>query len=351
VLVQDALDQLYFLDNVGKLVWKKKLEGPILTDILLIDLYKNNKWQYACATSDSLHIIDYTGQEVSHYPKKSPQSGKDVKINIIDYSGDKNYRFLMTDSRGNIYLRDAQYRPLPGWNPKSLHAPFAITPFHIRVYKDYFISLQTNGMLSALNRRGQLYPGFPIKIQENVYNPLIIQRGNHPSTTRLIILTEEGKLYTYNLLGALQNKIQIPKTDYTARFILCPEVGSGNSYAIVRQDLDQVAVLDEQGNLLFEKKQEGEQTLNYQYYVFGSYQFYAITDPVKKKTYLYDVAGKAIHHLPLDNSGQEIKLFFTETTRQLLVYTSLNKSILKYELTVEERLETTKIEDPDLSAA
>jgi hypothetical protein len=343
LLVQDASYQLYFIDNLGRLVWKRKLEGPILTEILPVDIYKNNKWQYVCATSDYLHIIDYTGQDVNHYPQRLPQPGKDIRLNIVDYNHDKNYRILITDSKGNIYLRDTQYRPLPGWNPKSLHIPFAMTPFHLRVNKDYFVSLQTNGTLYALTRRAQVYNGFPIKIQEAVYNPLVVQKGASPSTTRLVVLTEEGKLYFYNLSGTLQNKIQLEKTDYTAKFIMCPERDGGNVYTIIRQDLNKVAVLDEQGRLIFEKEQEAEQNLIYDYYVFGAYKFYVITDPVKKKTYIYNTLGKTVNNIPLDNSGQETKLSFTEATRQLIVYTAFNKSILKYELTIED----VKKEDED----
>lgn len=335
LLVQDALHQLYFMDITGKLVWKKKLDGPIVTDIFPIDIYKNNKWQYICTTSDLLHIIDYTGQEVSPYPKKLPQPGKGIGLNLIDYNQDKNYRILLTDSKGDIYLRDTQYRPLPGWNPKSLHAPFAITPFHIRTHKDYFISLQTNGTVYALNRRGQVYNGFPIKLQDGLYNHLIVQKGNQPSTTRLVVLTEEGKLNVYDLLGSLRTSIQLEKTDYTAKFILCPEMGSGNNYVIIRQDLDKVAVLDEEGKVIFEKVQEAEKTLLYQYHVFGNYKFYVVTDPSKKKAYIYDVLGKLVNRVPLNSNGQPVSLFFKDATQQLIVYTTFNKSILKYSLTVE----------------
>jgi len=339
LLVQDALSQLYFVDDTGRLIWKKKLEGPILSDISVIDLYKNNKCQYLFATSEAIHLIDYTGQEVSPYPQKLPRSGKGVGVNIIDYNEDKNYRILITDARGNIYLRDMHYRPLPGWNPKPLHIPFAVTPFHIRVDKDYFLSLQINGTLHTLNRRGQLYAGFPINIKEPVYNPLIVQKGTHPTTTQLIVLTEEGTLNFYNLKGALQHSIQLEKTDYTVKFTLCSALEGSQSYAIFRQDLDKIAILDEQGKLLFEKEYESERALGCQYYVFGEYKFYVITDPIKKRTYIYNSGGKIINNsTPIHNNGQQVVLSFSEADQQILVYTSFNKSVLKYQLAIEEIL-------------
>jgi hypothetical protein len=339
LLVQDALSQLYFVDDMGRLIWKKRLEGPILTDISIIDLYKNNKCQYLFATSDAIHLIDYTGQEVSPYPQKLPRSGKGVGVNVIDYNQDKNYRILITDAKGNVFLRDMQYRPLPGWNPKPLHIPFAITPFHIRVDKDYFLSLQINGTLHALNRRGQSYAGFPIGIKESVYNQLIVQKGAYPTTTQLVILTEEGTLNCYNLKGTLQNSIQLEKTDYTVKFIISPALENSQSYAIFRQDLDKIAVLDEQGRLLFEKEYESERALVYQYFVYGEYKFYVITDPVKKRTYIYDTVGRLLNSTTIHNNGQQVALSFSEADQQILVYASFNKSILKYQLAIKEALE------------
>jgi len=345
LLVQDARSQLYFIDDMGRLIWKKRLEGPILTDIAIIDLYKNNKCQYLFSTSEAIHLIDYTGQEVNPYPQKLPRSGKGVGVNIIDYNHDKNYRILITDAKGNIYLRDMHYRPLPGWNPKSLNTTFAITPFHVRVDKDYFLSLHTNGILHSLNRRGQSYAGFPINIKESVYNPLIVQKGAQPATTQLIILTAEGTLNFYNLRGTLQNSIQLEKTDYTVKFILSPALESSQSYAIFRQDLDKITVLDEQGRLLFEKEYESERALVCQYYVFGEYKFYVITDPIKKRTYIYDSVGKIINNTtPIHNNGQQVGLSFSKDNQQILVYTSFNKAILKYQLAIEETLEERSVD-------
>jgi hypothetical protein len=340
LLVQDIRSQLYFIDDAGRLIWKKKLEGPILTDISVIDLYKNNKCQYLFSTSDALHLIDYTGQEVKPYPKKLPSPGKGVRTNVIDYNQDRNYRILITDARGNIYLRDMQYRPLPGWNPKTLHTPFAITPFHLRIDKDYFLSLQTNGVLHVLNRRGQAYAGYPVNMKELVDNPIIVRKGAQPATTQLIMLTEEGTLNFYNLKGILQHTTQLEKTDYTVKFILSPSVMDMQDYVIFRQDLDKITVLDEQGKLLFEKEYESERVLVCQYYAFGRYKFYIITDPIKKRTYIYDYMGRIINNSTIiHNNGQQIALSFLKDDQQILVYTSFNKSILKYQLAAGEVLE------------
>lgn len=338
LLVQDSLHQLYLVSPAGQLIWKKQLDGSILPEVLLVDLYKNNKWQYLCATPTSLHVIDYTGNEMNNFPRQLLAKGQGTAVNIIDYDRDKNYRILITDESGNIYLKDTQYRPLPGWNPKALQAPFAMTPLHLRVDKDYFIALQERGTLHVLNRRGQSCPGFPINVGEPVHNPLVIQQAKQAANTRLVVLTDTGKLNTYNLKGVLQSSVQLAKTQPTGKFTLVPNQDNKQHYVIFQQTVDKLMVLDERGQVLFEIPGEVDQTLVGQYYNYGSCKFYVVTDPEKGKTYLYNEFGKLIH-APFNNEGYPIQLFWAASSHQLTVYTTLGNQVHKYQfdvLTVDE---------------
>jgi hypothetical protein len=330
LLVQDSLHQLYLISPIGQLIWKKQLDGPILPEVLLVDLYKNNKWQYLCATATSLHVIDYTGNEVNNFPRQLLTKGHGTAVNIIDYDNDKNYRILITDERGNIYLKDTQYRPLPGWNPKALQAPFAVTPLHLRVDKDYFVALQERGTLHVFNRRGQSYPGFPINVGEPVHNPLVIQQAKSTINTQLIILTDTGKLNTYNLKGALQSSVHLAKTKPAGKFTLVPNQVDKQHYVIFQQMIDKLMVLDERGQLLFERPCEADQTLIGQYYKDGSYKCYVVTDVEKAKTYIYDETGRLIH-APFNNSGYPIQLFWTSSSHQLTAYTTFGNQVHKYQ--------------------
>lgn len=332
-LVQDSLHQLYLVSSTGQLIWKKQLDGPVLPEVQLVDLYKNNKWQYLCTTATSIHVIDYTGNEVNNFPRQLLTKGQGTAVNIIDYDRDKNYRILITDERGNIYLKDTQYRPLPGWNPKALQAPFTIAPFHLRVDKDYFIALQERGTLHVFNRRGQSYPGFPVSVGEPVHNPLVIQKAKQAANTRLVVLTDTGKLNTYNLKGVLQSSVQLAKTKPAGKFTLVPNQVDKQHYVIFQQDINKLIVLDERGQVLFEKPCEADQTLIGQYYNDGSYKFYVVTDVEKAETYIYDEFGKLIH-IPLSNSGYPIQLFWTASSHQLTVYTTFGNQVHKYQCDV-----------------
>jgi hypothetical protein len=339
LLVQDALHQLYLVDAVGELIWKKQLDGPLLPEVHAVDIYKNNKWQYLCATATSMYVIDYTGHEINGFPRPLLNNGQGIAVNIIDYDRDKNYRILITDEKGNVYLKDTQYRPLPGWNPKAFQGAFVRAPFHIRVSRDYFIALQEKGTLHVVNRRGQPYPGFPINVGESVHNPLIVRQAKQPADTRLVVLTDTGKLLTYNLKGGLQHSVQLAQTKSAVKFMLIPDQVNKQHYVILQQDIDKLVFLDEQGQVLFEQPCEADQTWIGQYYDYGSYKFYVVTDVDQAKTYIYDQTGKLIHE-PLGNSGYPIQLHWAASSRQLTVHTSLDNQIHKYQFDVLVNEET-----------
>ena len=52
ILVQDKANNLYLIANNGKILWKKKLESPILGEVFQIDFYRNSKF---AITSYSIH--------------------------------------------------------------------------------------------------------------------------------------------------------------------------------------------------------------------------------------------------------------------------------------------------------
>lgn len=331
VLLQDALYQLYLLDKRGVLVWKKSLDGPLVTNIAQIDFYHNNKLQYLLATDTFLYLLDRNGDKVAQFPHKLPHPGKLMYLHVVDYDGSKNYRFLTADQEGNIYLYDQYFKPLLGWNPKSLQGSFVDTPLHIRINsKDCFIALQRDGKLYVWNRKGKFYKGFPFDLKAMVDAPLIIKKGNTFANTTLTALTIAGELVAVNLEGIVKKKLKLHKTAPSSQFSLCPSQTSRDTYRIVRQDAAKIALLDEEGNLLFEKQYTPNKNRVLQYYDLGNHnKVYALTDSRQHFTYLYDQTGKLMLPQPL-NSSHKIGLVFSKKKHQLEVYSNFKERFSKY---------------------
>ncbi|MEO1300923.1 MAG: hypothetical protein AAFU83_01580 [Bacteroidota bacterium] len=350
VLCQDALYQLYFLDNVGNLRWKKGLTAPITTDVIEVDFYNNGKIQYLFCTTDSLHVIDCQGKEINKYPQKLTTSGDVAGLRMVDYARDKNYRWLIVDTHGNHYLKDKEGKPLPGWNPKALKGALASTPLHIRIKLDYFLTLKQDGYLHALNRRGQPYPGFPVYLAQNTHNPLVVQPGHTVGRTRLVTLSDAGKYHIWSLSGDLQHSGQMERLATTTKFILCPNEANTPTYAIIRKDLDKIVVMDEAGDICFEQPYEVPEILLCQYYDWGTHRVYAITDPLQQHTYLYDRNGAKLHTTPLDNSGA-LALDILEDQMHVKAHVSHKDTYSQYILPICGSGHDNQVSDPAVAFA
>src|SRR5204863_3027562 len=41
IMIQDSLNNIYLLTNNGKILWKRKLDSPVMSEIYLIDFFEN----------------------------------------------------------------------------------------------------------------------------------------------------------------------------------------------------------------------------------------------------------------------------------------------------------------------
>ena len=328
LLLQDTQHQLYLIDPAGKLLWKKTLDGPITTPIFEIDFYKNKKMQYLFATEKQLHLVDYYGRKVARYPQPLPDTQNPIQLNVVDYNGSKNYRFLLATCHGDIYLYDKHYRSLVGWKPKSLKQPFMAPPFHLRVQgNDYFIALQKSGDIHVLSRKGVPYPGFPTHLGAAALTPLWVQKGTKATKTLFTTLTEGGHRLVLSLSGALQERLLIPQAT-EAPLTLCPEQLRGQQYVMLRPGRRNMAVLDQAGKQLFEKP-HGAHKL--QYYALGTGKtLFVVIDTAQSLCYLYDSTGQPLCAQPLP--GHQVAVSYDTRIKKLLVCSCFEQQCCRYVL-------------------
>lgn len=116
ILVQDNKNNLYLMNNMGRVLWKRPLEGPIMSEIIQIDFYKNNKLQYLFNTANRLYIIDRNGNHVAKYPITLPSPATNG-LTVFDYDNNKEYRIFIALSDNRVYLFDKNGNRNPGFMP------------------------------------------------------------------------------------------------------------------------------------------------------------------------------------------------------------------------------------------
>lgn len=319
VAVQDSAYNFVLIGADGNVLWRDSLGESITSDIEQIDYYKNGKLQYFFSTKSGIHIIDRLGNYIEGFPVKLENTV--IKYaSVVDYDKSKRYRFLLADERGNLYLYNKQGVSLEGWGPRELTGKPASKPFHIRVRgRDCIVTVQQDGIVNVMNRRGEMMPGFPLNLDARINTMPLVNIGSDFDKTIFTLVSKEGRLIKFNLKGIVISTEQLYKPTKETTFKLVPDA-LGKTYIIARQDMARLVLLTPEHNEILAKDYLSSDHLYVQYYDLGSdHKIYAITDKTQDFTYLYDRNGKLISSQPF-TSEQEIALMYFNSTGKYQIY-------------------------------
>ncbi len=296
IILQDSLTNLVLIGAAGDILWANSLGEKIKSTIYQIDFYKNNKLQYLLHSDSSLFLIDRNGNNVKGYPLSL--GFKINKIYLIDYDRSKNYRILISDYFGNLRMYDKEGNILKGWNPNEFGANFSDDIFHLRVRgKDRILIPLATGDVHLTNRRGEEVPGFPLNIGINISNSFFVRLGENFDDTEFTTVSEDGLVIPFSMTGNMLSRNQLFKETDQSKFRLVVEE-QGKDYVFVRHDLNRLAVIASNGEVLFEKDFPTAKKWDVQYYNFGADRKLFVIKS-NNSVYLYTQQGELLNHAPL----------------------------------------------------
>jgi hypothetical protein len=321
VMFQDAGNQLYFISSNGKVLWKKQVGEPVKSDIFQVDYYKNGKLQYLFASDSNLYIYDRNGNILRNFPVSLEHPVDLDYLNLIDYDNSRNYRYLICDRSGDIYLTNKDGKELEGWMPRKTGGQNMGAPFHIRISgRDCMLSVRGDGILNVMNRRSEMYDGFPVALESAITSPVFVQKGVDFNRSVIHLVNNMGEVIKVNLNGDITGKVQLYRRDEESKFKIVPDA-LRNTYVISRQDFNNVAILDQKGDTVFEEELVFTGDLEVQFYNFSAgNEVYVFTDSQQGFTYLFDGNGNMINMQPVE-SGFKIGLLYSEVTNKYKMYT------------------------------
>ena len=331
VLVQDSLMQLYHLSSDFQILWTQRLKDEIVESIRPVDYYNNGKIQYAFATKSQLHIIDRTGSYVEGFPVSFASKSPMRYFSVVDYDGSKNYRFMCTDTEGNIYLYDKQGVALNGWAPKVGGRSIIAPPAHIRVAgKDAFVILRKRG-IDLVSRMGTSYGGFPLELEVNLAGGYFTEVTGSFETSKLTTISEGGEILRINFSGRIEFREQLIKPSVNTTFELLPDV-LDNTYVILRSSEQSWEVLDASGTKLFEKAYFNSADKGAQFYRFGGDRTLLLMADAKEGFLtVFDLNGNPLSQKPL-RTNQPASVIYFENQGLYQFYLSAGRTVEKVRL-------------------
>jgi len=205
IIAQDITNKLYFISASGKVLWTKKLDGPILGSVEEVDILRNRKKQLAFTTKNTFYILDRTGRAVAPFPKKF-RDDITQPLSIFDYDNNRKYRFIIT--QGNeLFMINNKGKTVSGFKFKKTKSDIILPPKHIRMAaKDYILIAEKSGKLNILSRVGnsrinisKSFNFSEIPIVKEGENFVIISKSTKPSVQVKNSISENGDVRSIDL--------------------------------------------------------------------------------------------------------------------------------------------------------
>ena len=204
ILIQDAFFQLYCINKGGEVVWKRKMDSPIMGEVFQLDLYSNGEQQYVLNTNGGIYLFDINGKDINNFPIRLAAPATSA-LNMIDFDGRQQYKYFVSCSNGCIYGFEKSGRPLGGWNPNAGNGIINNQLQFFKTVKNEFLTVvDANGKLLLFDRNGRR-SSKEYKTTLSMSNPLMIGKQNQlvaiDNTGKVYELSLDGKAKLYNLIA------------------------------------------------------------------------------------------------------------------------------------------------------
>lgn len=325
VLLLDSNFKLSLVAYNGELLWSYSLDGPIISEIEQVDVYKNQKLQYLFATKNKVYCIDRKGHDVENYPYAVKHGEGDLNtLSVIDYDGSKNYRVLVSKTDGTVVLYDIAGADLEGWNPKKFDTKLSQPGKHVRVRGKDFILIAEQNKLHALTRRGDEYSGFPITTG-HVTSDWFVSVGPSLRKSTISIVVDSQDVQVYNFNGKAEKLISFKTLAEQPKTQLAKSTGDEQKVYLIH-------AFDKVWQVLNDAKKElltvelPYDDLELQYYPIAGKEVFVLVSKEADKVLLYNKKGRLIGGEALDGA-HKIALLYSSSTNKFRVYIVNRKSL------------------------
>lgn len=167
LIVQDVKNQVYQIDITGKIGWKYQADGPIISPIHELNLYKNNQSQIAFNTEKFIYVLNEEGKSVQGWPIWIPTSTHYSMLTEA-INSESDMAFFVTGRYYKLSAFNAQAKLLPGWNPLSIYPNLHSQLFSIYSKGELLLmGLNEKGWISTFNLKGEtMHPYFTDSTQK-----------------------------------------------------------------------------------------------------------------------------------------------------------------------------------------
>ncbi|MCW3785119.1 hypothetical protein [Plebeiibacterium sediminum] len=310
ILVQDKSNILYLIANNGKILWQKKLDNPILSEIYQIDYYQNNKLQYLFNTKERIYLLDRNGNYVEKYPINFSHEATNG-LALFDYDNNRNYRIFVACNNKETYVYDKSGKQIKGWKASQTEGIVNNPIQHFRINNKDYIVFSDDKRNYILNRKGNTRVTIKNDFIRNK-NSLFYEFNNNS----IITSDKMGNARLINLENGETSQIKLKNTDEEHYFISSDVTNNPENELLILTH-DHLNLYTNKGNKIFSEEVEGNISLVADIYYFSSAnKKIGIYDEKNQKIYLFNSNGNLYKNFPLKGKSRFSIGFLSSTSSQ-----------------------------------
>ncbi|WP_430812720.1 MULTISPECIES: DUF3352 domain-containing protein [unclassified Carboxylicivirga] len=295
VIVQDKKNNLYLMSNNGRVLWKKPLDGPILSEVTQVDYYRNNKLQYLFNTKKSLYLLDRNGNHVAKFPVRLPSEATNGMA-VFDYDNNRNYRLFVACANRKIYLFDGDGNINTGWRFDKTDGRVSMPIQHFRSNGKDYIAFADDKRNYICSRRGAERVRLSKQFIRNVHSPYFIE-GENKKGDCLVTTSSSGQLVKIDLASGKVRQREL--MDIDGDHALSAFTMKGAPHYLITEP-HRVTCLTNKGKEVFEKAFEEEINLHVDRYQFSaSNTKFGVSEKQGTRIFLLNADGETYKGFPL----------------------------------------------------
>ncbi len=330
LLAQDDNNVLYFIDQQGAVIWKDSIDEPILSDVVQVDYYHNDKYQFLFNTASAVHLIDRKMDPVKGYPRKlNPMAT--AGLTVVDYDKKKDYRVFIPCGN-KLLAQQLNGKPIEGWKFKGNlgYMDQALQYFKL-ADKDLLLFSDTLGDIHLVDRKGKDRVAFAEGINTHVTSPYQIEKGQTIEQSRFVALDNCSKVVSLFFDGTAK-KEQAPKGLTPSAFGLL-DLNADLSSAYVFLADNEVQAMSQDSMALYNHRfKDATAGIMQLFQQEEGHGFIGVVCPRANEVYLFNEDGSIKDGFPLKGNTGIILIQGSAGEKSVLICGSADKVINCYSI-------------------
>ncbi len=330
VFVQDLRNNIYLINQVGRILWKVQLPEPINSEVFQVDYFRNDKLQLFFSTRSSLYMIDRNGNFVEKYPVKL-RSPSTCGVDVFDYDRNRDYRIFIACEDRHVYVYTKEGNLLPGWGFDRSESEVTQPIEHFRIGGRDFLVFGDRYKTYILDRKGNTRVDVETYFPRSANNTYMLHSPRDGSGPGIVTTDTSGRVYRIGFNGK-STTLESGRKFTNEHFFDYRDLNGDGKYELIYIEGRSMLVLNSDMSRLFEYDFDAPVATRPSFYQFSATDLkIGVVNRQENKIYLFNNNGELYAGFPLQgNTPFSIGNFGDTLSRFNLVVGSVDNFLYNY---------------------